>query len=593
MPGTIGRAFKISSKQAKSYGYARPNPGVTAIAAVNGRGSYTARTAMTGRSAAGRLSHARNATRRQLSAADRAAFAKRMRDARQRKMTGNMSRSAAGKKNIKRAIATRKAWGRSLQRGHRYRVGAAAYGKSPGAAKKLSPGVYTANRRTRMLRKNRTTARRRGRVLRKSRKARRMTSNPKARRTTRRRRKKTTAAAAPKRRRRVKRRRKATARKTPVRRRRRRKAKASSATPKRRRRVKRKSRKASARKSPVRRRRRRKAKASSAAPKRRRRVKRRKGRKAKAMSPNRRRRVKHRRNRRRSGRRLGMFRRNQGFMTTLKEGAKVGLIVFAGVAAHKAATKLLTELVLDKFLGAAATPATPPAPAAVSGLEVLQPYKKIIAGIAVAGLGSFAANAVIKDQETKKYAIAGMWGSLLHTVIVDLLAAFGGATGGKVAQYLSGYDDSTAYSLGASIMPMYRPVGEYFDQGMGEYFEGATAGLGNYGMNGDIYQAQAGYGAMPDSNSGHIDPSSDLDRELTLAEAAAGVGALPSYEAAAGLGDFIGNGHKAIGSRSTWIPGETNPGTWAPVTSVSRGQAATAMVPAGILQTGGGSGVFG
>ena len=312
------------------------------------------------------------------------------------------------------------------------------------------------------------------------------------------------------------------------------------------------------------------------------------------MSTNRRRRSSSKRRHRSNGR--GAFRRNQGFLTTLKEGAKVGLIVMGGVAAHKAATKLLSELVLDKIIGAPATPVTPPAPAAVSGLEFLQPYKKILAGFGVAAVGSFGANALIKNQETKKYVIAGMWGSFLHTVIVDLLAAFGGQAGGKVASYLSGYDASTAYSLGASILPMYQPVGEYFTEpvaGLGEYFESGMSGLGNYGMNGDIYQAQAGYGAMPDANSGHIDPSSDLDRELTLAEAAAGVGALPSYEAAAGLGDFIGAGNKAIGARSTWIPGQSNPGVWAPVTGVNKGQAATAMVPAGILQTGGGSGVFG
>ncbi len=319
------------------------------------------------------------------------------------------------------------------------------------------------------------------------------------------------------------------------------------------------------------------------------------------MSANRRRhhRRRHHANRRRHHRRNGrhVFRRNEGFVTTLTSALKVGLIAGAGFAGHKAATKLLSDMVLDKVIGAPATPVTAPAAPAVSGLEVLQPYKRILAGLLSGAVGVVAVNKLVKDAETKKIVIAGIAGSFLHTLFVDLLTAFGGATGGKVAAYLSGYDASSAYSLGASIMPHYAAVGEYFDSGvsgLGEYFESGVAGLGNYGGNPDIYQAQAGFGSMPDGNSMHVDPGSDLDRELTLAEAAAGVGMLPSYEAQAGLGDYTGaGGRQAIPSRSTWVPGMTNPGVWAPVTAVAKPQSSTAMVPAGILQTSGGQGVFG
>jgi len=44
MSRVLGRSFKISKNQAKGYGYAKPrgmrrNPGVTTIAAIDGRGA--------------------------------------------------------------------------------------------------------------------------------------------------------------------------------------------------------------------------------------------------------------------------------------------------------------------------------------------------------------------------------------------------------------------------------------------------------------------------------------------------------------------------------------------------------------------------
>src|SRR5258706_9036320 len=97
MAKTIGKAFKISKKDVKSYGYASPNRGrgrftanggVTAIAAVNGRGAHarsrgkSARASMNGLSREERLPRARKITR-----ADRAAFRRPMAAARQGKTT--------------------------------------------------------------------------------------------------------------------------------------------------------------------------------------------------------------------------------------------------------------------------------------------------------------------------------------------------------------------------------------------------------------------------------------------------------------------------------------------------------------------------
>src|SRR3990167_889945 len=108
--------------------------------------------------------------------------------------------------------------------------------------------------------------------------------------------------------------------------------------------------------------------------------------------------------------------------------------------------------------------------------------------------------------------------------------------------------------------------------GLGEYFSEPMSGLGAYGANPDMYQAAAGYGTVDYANGNHVDPGSDLDRELTIAEAAAGVGALPAYEAAAGFGRVqsyeASAGMGAIQSlqrADTWIPGMANPQLWAGV----------------------------
>lgn len=589
MAGTIGRAFKISDKQAQGYGYARPgmrrNGGVTAIAAINGRGS--ARAAMSGRSRAARLGHARNVTRGALTATEKAAFAKKMREARV-----HAPNSGSG-----RASASRRTWAARLKKNRRRVSGTESPGPKPGAN----------NRRTRMASRKKTAKKRPSRRLRKrpaKRRTRRAAAAPKRRR--KRRKASSKRAAAPKRRKRRKSRRKATTkRRAAPRRRKRRKASSKRrAAPKRRKRRKSRRKASKRRMSPNRRRRRRAKSRRRATPNRRRRRRgksrrratpnrRRRSRRAKSRrrsTPNRRRRGKSRRRNGRGGRgRRSAFRRNEGMLTTLKDALKVGAIALAGLAVHRVAAKLLSDVVLTRVIGAPAV-----APPAVAGLEMLQPYKGLIASAASAAIGIFATVKLVKDPDTRKYLIGGVAGSFLLSALIDVLKGFGGSSGAQVASYLSGYDQGTAESLGASIMPHYAPIGEYFDGQLGEYFESGMSGLGNYGGNPDIYQAAAGVGAMPSLNTAHVDPSSDLDRELTLAEAAAGVGAA-SYEAAAGmgLGEFLGGGGRSLPAASTWVPGTSRPDIWAPVTGVNKPQAATAQTAAGILQTGGGGGVFG
>jgi uncharacterized membrane protein YeaQ/YmgE (transglycosylase-associated protein family) len=681
-----GRSFKITKNQAKGYGYAKarsmkPNPGVTTIAAINGRGAYAAR----GRSArsvmGGLKKNARRAVaRRRLSAAEKAAFKKRMAMAKngapgegsrrpgkrakavfakkraarlaaapprkhrarkgkrsavairrsaakafKRNRSTSPSQSASSRSNIKKAQRARKAWGRKIPRGKRVRVGRASYGRKP-KARRLKPGVYIANRRKKA--GSKTMARRRKRAVglkkkRRSSKRRRTsvkTSSPK-----RRRRKSRKGAARRKRtvaRKTVRRRRRKSAKKlTANRRRRSRKA----ATPKRRRR----SRKAVA--APKRRRRRKSRKSSARRTKRTRRVSRRRrsGRKLKANG----RRRKHRRNPRKklsSNRRRRSHRKNRGHkknrrhrrngrrsfkMNGVGDVLKVGAVLFGGFALHRVLSNVFNTQVLQRLLPA------PAAPAATSGFD-LSGQSGLISSLLMGAVTGFAASKVIKNADTKKLVVGGIVMSTIQGVVLSLLKAFAPSA----ADALSGPEDGTAARLsamygmrglgaGASIMPRYGVIngmGEYFREpmnGLGEYFRepmnglgeyiSATNGLGTYEQNSDLHQAAAGFGSH-DYNGNHIDPSGDLDRQLTIAEAAAGVGAVSPFEAAAGIGPMqAAAGMRGFGaidtvpSGDTWIPGSVDPQLWAGVKAITNGQSATAETSAGILQGEGGSGIFG
>jgi len=312
-------------------------------------------------------------------------------------------------------------------------------------------------------------------------------------------------------------------------------------------------------------------------------------------------------NRRRRHRRNG---RKLFKMNGVADVLKLGAVVFGGIAAHRFLTNLVSNQVLARLLPAPA----PAAAAATSGFD-LSGQRGLIASLVVGAGSAFLATKVIKNVETRKLAIAGVVASTIHGVVLSLLKAF--APSG--ADMLAGPEDGTAARLGlgsgASIMPRYAAIngmGEYFREpmnGLGEYFAepmngvgeyiAATSGLGTYEANSDLFQAAAGMGTH-DYQGNHIDPSGDLDRQLTIAEAAAGVGALSPFEAAAGIGPmqaaagFGGFGAvDTVDSGDTWVPGTTNPQLWAGVKAISNGQSANEMTPAGVLQTDGGQGIFG
>lgn len=262
---------------------------------------------------------------------------------------------------------------------------------------------------------------------------------------------------------------------------------------------------------------------------------------------------------------------------------------------------------------------------ALAKMPSLEPYSGAIGSVAVAAVGIPLVLKTVDDVNVKQSLVAGMFVSALQGLIVGLVKASAPA----VAQFLSGDDTAAKLSAmygfrgfggGTSIMPRYAPIngmgeyfatpmgeymastpamGEYFSTpvaGLGEYFESGVEGLGNYGSNPYAMQAAAGYGAAETANTNHIDPASNLDRELTIAEAAAGIGqvnyqaaaGIPRYEAQAGFGNV-----ETVPAASTWIPGSADPQLWAGVRPVDRTQEETAEVTAGILAAPGGAGILG
>jgi hypothetical protein len=293
---------------------------------------------------------------------------------------------------------------------------------------------------------------------------------------------------------------------------------------------------------------------------------------------------------------------------------KVGGTITAGFVAHKAVSHVLNTIVFDRLLTPAAAeaaaesaPTTTEAAKAAEGVgEIATMVRSAVGGGVAALAGVMLTNFLIKDQETKQLLAGGMVASYVHGLLVTALEALVP----DVVPMLSGDGSAARLSammgLGASIDPQYAPIsgyGEYLAEGtsgLGEYFESGTAGLGNYGTNPDIYEAAAGYGAIYEAAAGyggsnHISPSSNLEHELTMAEAAAGVGVMP-YEASAGYGEYFEGPMAGFGDVAalpgvdTAIPGGQ---LWAGVRSVDQGQNDTAMVPAGILETPGGAGILG
>jgi hypothetical protein len=349
-------------------------------------------------------------------------------------------------------------------------------------------------------------------------------------------------------------------------------------------------------------------------------------------------------NKRRKGRRRKMkanrrrMRRN-GFMATFMKLVKGGGLILGGFVAHRAGTALGTGLVSRVLPGLAANPR-------------LANWQKPMVGVGVAALEIIGVNVLFKraDEKTRLLLNGGIFTSLLAQTAVSVLTALNQPT---LLSYLSGYPNSTAYGLRGrgmrgferntqSIMPRYAPVsgmGQYRQaaagmrgmrgmRGMGEYF--ASNGLGEYFASSAVqgvghYEAAGPLALQPNNAVGQIEdgirPDADLDRVMTLAESAAGLG--QGYRQAAagmgqayrqaaagmgraprrmaprrgmrGLGEFYSaqpnNGDFSeyrVPTEDQWIP--SGP-LWAG--EMSAGDTATeSEIPAGILQGPGGNGIL-
>jgi hypothetical protein len=306
------------------------------------------------------------------------------------------------------------------------------------------------------------------------------------------------------------------------------------------------------------------------------------------------------------------YRKNQ-FMSNLQNALKSGLIVTAGFVTHKVLTNLLCDRVLDGVF-AKASPA-------------IQQWKKPICGF-----GTFLIGVPLAAMVSRKNAIeigAGMAASFLQSLLVS---AFAAANQPEIVNALSGYSNSRAYDLRGvrrrrglrgnnqtSIMPRYTPVsgylqaaagyeqaaagyeqaaagtGEYFaPNGTGEYFgSNATGeyfapanlqGVGDYEPAGQLaMQATAGTRQVI---SDGIRPDGDLDRQMDIMEAAAGLRGLGAYDEA--VQNNGGVSLDRVGQQSQWVP---NGPLWAGESVVNASQQ-TSEISAGILQRQGGNGVL-
>lgn len=333
-----------------------------------------------------------------------------------------------------------------------------------------------------------------------------------------------------------------------------------------------------------------------------------------SYTPNRRRR--HKANRRhRSNKR---HRRN-AFMADLKNVFKVGALVTTGFLIHRLLTSLANNYLFAMLVA-------PKNGAQTNGQATLASWGKPIMGGVVAVAGYALAGAAFPKARVE--IGAGMVASFLQSVVMSVLmtanqptiaAQFEGVSGLGLVRY-----PSRAYQLRGgrgrrgmrglgqgvtSLMPRYAPVGQFSQAaaGMGEYFRPNSVGeyfvpteqlqgVGQYEPAGPLaMQAAAGMGQVPIDDG--IRPDADLDRVLTLAESAAGVGAarMRRRRGMRGVGEFYtatrGNGDwtdTTVPTQDQWIP--SGP-LWAGTLGVKDTQGESEL-PAGVLAGPGGNGIL-
>jgi len=301
------------------------------------------------------------------------------------------------------------------------------------------------------------------------------------------------------------------------------------------------------------------------------------------------------------------YRRNQ-FMSSLKNVLKTGALVAVGFIVHRSLTSLIDTYGFSMLTKPKEGEAQSPMQSTLSA------WGKPIVGLAVGLAGIAVISKAVKNADTAKALGGGMVASWVQNFVVTALLALNqpavagalAGVGGGVGRYRR-RNRRGMRGMGQAwtgIGPRYTPVGEYEQAaaGMGQYMQ-AAAGTGDYftpsatgeyflppsQVKGVGFYEQAGPLAMQGRATGQIDdgirPDADLDKVMTLSEAAAGVGMGEFYTGEQRNGDWYDT---TVGTQSQWIP---NGPLWAGELKVADTQGESDL-PAGVLAGPGGNGVL-
>lgn len=250
--------------------------------------------------------------------------------------------------------------------------------------------------------------------------------------------------------------------------------------------------------------------------------------KAAANKP-RRRKAKRRVAKRRPVRRNRFLRNADSYMSNFTQVLKAGGIVAVGFVAQKAATYALSKAGFLNSLPAG-----------------LQSYKSSVSGLAVALIAvPLAAKFTKGDASASKLLGAGVGAAFVHTLIKDVISNMAP----EYAEYLGDYTN-------AEGSPQYSGYGSYYEfephqvfSGMGEYYE-TQSGMSGMGALPQLYQDAAGYGQM------------DVNQLTQAAAGmGAHGGSAQLTQAAAGVGEYIIQGGKGIGEYEEVTPQYSAPTT--------------------------------
>lgn len=190
----------------------------------------------------------------------------------------------------------------------------------------------------------------------------------------------------------------------------------------------------------------------------------------------------------------------------MKKAFKYGLIVTGGFVGHRVVTNLLDTYVLTKV--------------AYLNEGTMAPYRKLIAGAAVAAIGvPLVVRALPKNAGV---AAAGVAASFLYGLIVEAAAKMDSP---KVAEAIAAYTNAPGYA-------QYSGAGAYYEFSPHQVFDGY----------GEFYETQPIPGLEQAAANGYGNVEGQM-----LTQAAAGYGNLTQMYANQGVGEYFAYGAEGIG----------------------------------------------